>query len=184
MVRGRHAQRLGQLHRPASGDARRSGRHHLGGRRSDPGGADHLSPAARAGVQVRQRPEGARRQEGRPRHHLPADDPRGGLRHARLRAHRRHSFGGVRRLLAGKPRRPHRGRQFQVHHHRRRGRARRQVRPAEEEHRRCARQVGQGRRDGARRAPHRPARGVDAGPRCLAARGDWRRSRPIARRPR
>ena len=36
----------------------------------------------------------------RPRHHLPADDPRGGLRHARLRAHRRRPFGRVRRLLA------------------------------------------------------------------------------------
>ena len=50
-----------------------------------------------------------RRQEGRPRHHLHADDPRGGRRHARLRAHRRGAFGGVRRLLAGVARRPHRG---------------------------------------------------------------------------
>ena len=53
----------------------------------------------------------ARRQEGRPRHHLPADDPRGGLRDARLRAHRRDPFGGVRRLLARRARRPHRRRQ-------------------------------------------------------------------------
>ena len=30
MVRGRHTQRLGQLHRPASEEARRPGRHHLG----------------------------------------------------------------------------------------------------------------------------------------------------------
>ena len=36
--------------------------------------------------------QGARRQEGRPRHHLHADDPRGGLRHARLRADRRRSI--------------------------------------------------------------------------------------------
>ena len=72
------------------------------------GREDHLSPAARAGVQVRQRAEGQRRQEGRPRHHLPADDPRGGLRHARLRPHRRGAFGGVRRLLARQPRRAHR----------------------------------------------------------------------------
>ena len=50
-----------------------------------------------------------RRQEGRPRHHLHADDPRGGLRDARLRAHRRDPLGGVRRLLAGLARRPHRG---------------------------------------------------------------------------
>ena len=38
--------------------------------------------------------------EGRPRHHLHADDPRGRLRDARLRAYRRDPFGGVRRLLA------------------------------------------------------------------------------------
>ena len=49
------------------------------------------------------------RQEGRPRHHLPADDPRGRLRHAGLRAHRRGPFGRVRRLLAGQPGRPHPG---------------------------------------------------------------------------
>ena len=59
-------------------------------------------------MQVRQRAEGQRRQEGRPRHHLPADDPRGGLRHAGLRPHRRRALGGVRRLLARQPRRPHR----------------------------------------------------------------------------
>ena len=75
----------------------------------DAGREDHLSAAARARLQVRQRAEGARRQEGRPRHDLPADDPRGGLRDARLRAHRRGAFGRVRRLLAGQPRRPHRG---------------------------------------------------------------------------
>ena len=66
--------------------------------------------AARAGVQVRQRAEGQRRQEGRPRHHLPADDPGGRLRHAGLRAHRRRPLRGVRRLLARQPRRPHRRR--------------------------------------------------------------------------
>ena len=69
--------------------------------------------------------EGARRQEGRPRHHLHADDPGSGDRHARLRAHRRHPFRGVRRLLAGFARRPHRGLQVADHRHRRRRRARR-----------------------------------------------------------
>ena len=48
-------------------------------------------------------------QKRRPRHDLPADDPRGGLRDARLRAARRHPLGRVRRLLAGLARRPHRG---------------------------------------------------------------------------
>ena len=70
---------------------------------------DHLSRAARRGLPLRQRPEGARRQEGRPRHDLHADDPGSGLRDARLRAHRRDPFGRVRRLLAGFARRPHRG---------------------------------------------------------------------------
>jgi hypothetical protein len=49
--------------------------------------------------------EGARRPEGRPGHHLHADGSRGGLCHAGLRAHRRDPLGGVRRLLAGLPRR-------------------------------------------------------------------------------
>ena len=53
----------------------------------------------------------ARRQEGRPRHDLSADDPRGGLRDARLRADRRDPFDRVRRLLARRARRPHRGRE-------------------------------------------------------------------------
>ena len=70
---------------------------------------DHLPRAARRGLPLRQCAQGARRQEGRPRHHLPADDPGGRLRDARLRAHRRDPLGGVRRLLARLARRPHRG---------------------------------------------------------------------------
>ena len=119
-------------------EARRPGRHHLGGRRPDPRREDHLPAAARARLQVRQRAEGQRRQEGRPRHHLPADDPGGRLRHAGLRAHRRGALGRVRRLLARQPRRPHRRRRLQVHHHRRRGPARRPAGAAQEEHRRGA----------------------------------------------
>ena len=101
MVRGRRPQRRLQLHRPASRQARRPDRDHLGRRRSEGRQEDHLSRAARRSVQIRQCAEGARRQERRPRHHLSADDPRGGLCDARLRADRRHAFGGVRRLLAG-----------------------------------------------------------------------------------
>ena len=63
--------------------------------------AHHLSRTARRSLQVRQCAEGPRRQEGRPRHDLPADDPGSGLCDAGLRAHRRGAFGGVRRLLAG-----------------------------------------------------------------------------------
>src|SRR3546814_5824012 len=56
-----------------------------------------LCRAARECVPTGQRAEGARRQEGRPGHHLYADDHRGGLCHAGLRAARRHPFRGVRR---------------------------------------------------------------------------------------
>ena len=161
-----------QLHRPPSGDARRSGRHHLGRRRSRRSDEKITYRQLHERVcKLRQRPEGARRQEGRPRHDLSADDPGGRLRHARLRAHRRHAFGRVRRLLARQPRRPHRGRGVEVHHHRRRRPARRQARAAQEERRRGACRRWQGRREGAGRAPHRQSRAVDAGPRSLAARG-------------
>ena len=60
---------------------------------------DYLPPAARARLQARQCPEGKRRQEGRSRHHLPADDPRGDLCDARLREDWRRAFGGVRRFF-------------------------------------------------------------------------------------
>ena len=56
MVRGRRAQRRLELHRPASGKARRPDRDHLGGRRSLRVQAHHLSAAARRGLQVRQYP--------------------------------------------------------------------------------------------------------------------------------
>ena len=62
--------------------------------------AHHLRRAARECLPPRQCDEGARRQERRPGHHLSADDPRSGLRDARLRAHRRRPFRGLRRLLA------------------------------------------------------------------------------------
>ena len=54
--------------------------------------------------------------------------PEAAVRDARLRAHRRDPFGGVRRLLAGFARRPHRGLRVERRHHRRRRRARRHAR--------------------------------------------------------
>ena len=81
-------------------------------------------------------------EQGRPRHHLHADDPGGGLRDAGLRADRRGAFGGVRRLLAGLARRPHRGLPVQRRHHRRRRPARRQEGAAQGQHRRRHRQGG------------------------------------------
>ena len=47
--------------------------------------------------------EEARHQDGRPRHDLHADGPRGGHRHARLRPHRGDALGHLRRLLAPRP---------------------------------------------------------------------------------
>ena len=53
--------------------------------------------------------------KGDRRHPLYADGAGGGVRDARLRAHRRHPFGGVRRLRAEGARDPHRRRQAQAH---------------------------------------------------------------------
>ena len=101
LVRGRHAQRRPPTASTATSPTR-GDQTAIIWEGDDPerSPAHHLPRAARAGLPPRQRAEGARRQEGRPRHHLPADDPRGGVRDARLRAHRRDPFGGVRRLLA------------------------------------------------------------------------------------
>ena len=147
-----------QLHRPASEEARRPDRHHLGRRQSLRRQEDHLQRALRACLPARQCDEEARRQEGRPRHHLHADDPGSGLCDAGLHAHRRHPFDRLRRLLAGCAGRPHRRLRIDLRHHRRRGPARRQADPAEGEHRQGDRHRRQAARDGqerARRAPHR-----------------------------
>ncbi len=53
-----------QLPRPAPGQSWRSGRHHLGGRRSQRRQEDHLSGTARRRLQAGQCPEGQGRQEG------------------------------------------------------------------------------------------------------------------------
>ena len=58
----------------------------------------HLRRAADRGAAARRRAARSRRRQGRPRHPLHADGAGGGDRHARLRAHRRDPFGGVRRL--------------------------------------------------------------------------------------
>ena len=80
VVRGRHAERRVQLPRPPPRGPRRPGRDHLGRRRPEGFQAHHLSRAARAGLPPRQRAAQPRRQEGRPRHDLSADDPGGGRR--------------------------------------------------------------------------------------------------------
>ena len=89
VVRRRADQRLLQLRGPPhQGRAAQQGRADLGGRAGRQPRADLLGPVPR-GQPVRQRPEVARRRQGRPRGHLPADDPRGGDRHAGLRPDRR-----------------------------------------------------------------------------------------------
>ena len=67
------------------------------GRRARRSTQAQLWRAAGRGAEVRQCPQGARREEGRPRRHLYGNDSRAGDRTSRLRAHRRgHSviFGG------------------------------------------------------------------------------------------
>ncbi len=60
---------------------------------------DHLRRAARRRAALRQRPARPRDRQGRRGRHLPADDPRGGRRDARLRADRRPPQRRLRRLL-------------------------------------------------------------------------------------
>ena len=158
VVRGRRHQRRVQLHRPAPEEARRPDGDHLGRRQPLRRQEDHLQRTLRARLPSRQRAEEARRQEGRPRHDLHADDPRSGLCDARMRSDRRDPFGGVRRLLAGFARRPHRRLQVDLRHHCRRRSARRQGDPAEGEYRQGDRDRRQGRHQGEDRAggaPHR-----------------------------
>ena len=163
LVRGRHHERRLQLHRPASFDSRRPGGDHLGGRRPLRIEAHHLSRVARRGVPHGEHHAQSRRVEGRPGDDLSADDPRGRLCDPGLRAARRHPLGGLRRLLAGLPREPHRGRQIGLHRHRRRGPARGPQGAPEGERRR-------GDRAGRRRRP-RPRGAPDGGgaSRCCRA---------------
>ena len=142
----------------------RSDRDHLGRRR--PGGRAARSPTASCTTKVCRLANVLKahgRQEGRPGHHLPADDPRGGLRDAGLRPHRRRPLGGVRRLLAGQPAptastTP----SCQAGHHRRRGPARRPGGAAEGERRQGAGEVPRVDVKVADVPPHRHGRADDA----------------------
>ena len=88
LVLRRQTQRRGQLPGPASRDPRRQDRDHLGRRRSGRVRAHQLPRAARARLPLRECAQGARRQKGRPRHDLSADDSGNRRRDAGLRAHR------------------------------------------------------------------------------------------------
>ena len=169
-----------QLRRPPSAQAREADRDHLGRRRPEGRQEDHLPGAARRGVPDGQHPAQPQRREGRSRHHLHADDPRGRLRDARLRAHRRDPFGGVRRLLAGFARRPHRGLQVERRDHGGRRPARRPQGAAQGQRGRRDRQ-GRRRRPRDRRAAHRRQGRDGSGARRLLPRGRQGRDRASAR---
>ena len=170
MVRGRRHQRRSQLHRSASAEAREPDGDHLGRRRSLEVRPHHLCRACASRRTFRQCAESSRRQEGRSGHDLPADDSRGGLRDARLRAHRRDPFGRVRRLLARGHRRPHRGRQIRRRHHRGRGSSRRPEGSAQGQCRCGDRESGR-RQDRDRCQAHGRPRRLATRARRLAARG-------------
>ena len=139
-----------------------------------------LSRAARRGLPHRQRAHRARRQGRRSRRHLPADGARAGDRAARLRAHRRHALGHLRRLLRRRDPRSRQRRRLQDDHHRRRRLAARQGRAAQGHRRRRARtQRLPHRREGARasRARRSPVAMVEQRDVALGA-GRRRRRRP------
>ena len=120
-----------QLPRPPSENARQPDRHHLAGRAGGGSQEDDLRGIAPRSLQVRQRAQIARRQKGRPRGDLPADDRRGRRRDARLHPHRRHPFHRVRRVQRGFAVRPHQRFHLQAAHHGERLVARRKNHPAQ-----------------------------------------------------
>ena len=108
MVRRRHHQFVPQRRRPLGGQpgrCRRADRHF---HRNECRAHLQLSrTAARSGT-LRRYFAVAGRGQGRPRPDLHADDRRGGLRHAGVRAHRRRAFRGVRWFCRQQPGQPHR----------------------------------------------------------------------------
>ena len=146
MVRRRPAECLLQLPRPQPRERqRRQDRDHLRSRRRQVT-KRHLPELHDTRLQIRQRPEIARHQEGRPRRHLHADVDRRRGRDAGLRPHRRHPLGGVRRLLRQVAAGTHHRCRRRCRHHRRRAVARRQA-PAAESHRRRSARPGRLRHD-------------------------------------
>ena len=116
---------------------------------------------------------------GRPGGDPDADDPRGGGRHAGVRASGRDAQRGVRRLLAERAEGPHRGRRGEAADHHRRPVPPRQARADEGEHR-PGRRRDLDDRARAGRAAHRDRGAVDRGSRRVVAR----HRRPPVRHPR
>ena len=136
---------------------------------AEAGPAHQLPRASRRGRPHGQRAQGPRRRQGRPGGHLPADDPRGGLRHAGLRPHRRDPFDRLRRLLAGCAGQPNQRLRRAGGDHRRRGAARRQGHGAQDQRQQGAAALP-ARREMSRRPAHRRRGRLGSRPRPLAAR--------------
>ena len=123
VVHRRHAERLLQLPRPPRRRRPRRARRVSLARRGGAGARHHLRRAARRGRALRERAEGSGRERGRRRRDLPADDPRGRRRDARVRAHRSSPQRRLRRLLGGGGARAHGVLRGEGADHRRRRRA-------------------------------------------------------------
>ena len=169
VVRRRQAERLLQLPRPPRrGGDRRPGRLPLA-RRGGRGGRGHLRRPAPRRAAARQRAARAWRRGRRRGRHLPADDPRGRGRDARLRSDRRPPQRRLRRLLPGRGQGPDAV-----------------LRGEGADHGRCRAAQGQDRRDQAcgRRLPRRGAfdRDRDRGPQHRCRGGDDRGPRRLLRR--
>ena len=174
VVRRRPHQPVPQRGRPAPARAGRCPRPDLSLHRDRPGEDLHVPPAAPRGEPHGGDPAGTGRRQGRPRVDLHADDPRGDLRHARLRAHRRDPLGGVRRVRVGEPRHAHRRREAEAGHQRRCRLARRQAGALQAPARRGDPPVEGAAGAGAAGGPRPRRHGTHAGPRrglCRAARG-------------
>ena len=171
---------VGQLRRPASGEARRS-RPRSSGKatiRASPSTSAIRNCTSRS-AKFGQRPAGAGREEGRPRHPLHADDPAGGLRDARLRADRRDPFDRVRGLFGGRAGARVEGCGRQAGDHRRRGAARRAADAAEGQRRQGARRASTG-VQAARRASAPAANRLGRGPRLTGCHEEMERVSDIA----
>ena len=155
MVRGRHHQRIDELHRPSSCQPCRSDRDYLGRRQPGRLEAHHIPTAARARLPSRQCAEEPRRGEGRYGYDLSAHDPGSRLCHAGLRSHRSRPFHRVRRFFARRARRTYRGLQFESRDHGGRGSARGAEGPIEGQCRRGRKESTGHRANDDRRQAHR-----------------------------
>ena len=181
MVRGRQAQRLGQLPRPAprgraATRSRSSGRATTRRRRGRSPTASCTREVCRFANVLKK--HGVKKGD-RVSIYMPMI-PEAAIADARLRPHRRDPLRRLRRLLADSLAGPHRRLRVEAGHHRRRGLARRQAGAAQGERRRGAARKSPGARSKVlvvRRTGGEVA--MKAGPRPLVARAGRRRLRRL-----